>query len=782
MIAKNYLLRSFLSVSVIGTISASNNVLAQSNEQSATVLEEVVVTARKRAENLQSTPVAVNAFSADAIKQAGYESLSEILDSVPGFVATSENASEANLYLRGIGNSIEGAGVSPAVGIFVDDVYIPRSGGYTGEIFDLQRLEVVRGPQGTLYGKNVVGGAINFITKKPSDELSTQLEVTAGNFNNRVVRGLISGSLSDSLSGKIAVSYRDRGGYAFNTTTQEEAETIRAESIRGQLLFTPTDSLDILLSVDSTTTDGTPPWRHRFVNDPRNAFLDGTPPRRGPNNDSGLETSDSEGVALTITADLDFATLKSITAYRESDVDTSGNLSGNFLDFDLYANLRAQILAETPGLFNPGSFPDRERYDRIQQLLIDNRIPSGYFAPEKTEGFNSFSQEIRLSSNSDTALNWIVGAYFQQEGIDRSEVTEATFPFAIGFFSFATAPLTTDNNATGLNTDAYAVFAEIDYDISDTMSLTVGGRYTYEDKQFSIERSGQNAFGSLRDEDGNRVDGFTYSAGESWGAFTPSVQFSWQVTDDQYLYASYARGFKSGGWGAEAERNLADVQVTIDPEFADNIEFGARTEWLDNRLRLNATVFFTRYDDLQAAQLISDAVGLRTVVANAETAEAKGVELEFISAPLDGWTLSGTYAYLDTEITGDLNINARINARGNRLQNSPEHSLSINSNYVWELSSDDEVSVNLAYRWSDEFFVSNDNNPLGVIDAQYTFDASIKYNVSLDDLGELNISLWGKNLTDELNKKSGGIISPGYFLGTYFPPRTAGLTVRWFFN
>ncbi|MGH8598141.1 MAG: TonB-dependent receptor, partial [Gammaproteobacteria bacterium] len=348
-------------------------------------LDDIIVTARKREESLQTTPLSVAAFSGDALEKAGIDDFAEIANRVPGFTFNPDNVSEPNIFLRGIGTDIESAASSAAIGFFLNDVYLPRAQGTAIELFDLERVEIVRGPQGTLYGKNVVGGAINYITRKPTDEFRAGVEAGIGNYGSFEVKANVGGGIGEGLSGSIAATARRHDGYAFNTFTGNDIENLNAFGVLGQLRYQPNDSLDILLTGDLTRRRGGGKWVDIQTPSTHNIPFVNPDPRRGPNNIDGRQDADLGGIHLSANWDTGSGTLTSISAYREGIFSTRGNDAGSFIDFTKLA-------------YGPDG--------RIDFFAIDRtKFNDDYYINAKDEKVKSLSQEFRYRSDWDGAFN-----------------------------------------------------------------------------------------------------------------------------------------------------------------------------------------------------------------------------------------------------------------------------------------------------------------------------------------------------------------------------------------
>ncbi len=698
-------------------------------------IEEVVVTARKREESLQDIPMAVSAMGAEDMRQKGIQSIDDMGGRVPGFQINMFSASEPDIFMRGIGTDIESAGSAGAIGIFVDEVYLSRGAGATSDLFDLERVEILRGPQGTLYGKNVVGGAISYVTAKPTHEFEAMVEATLGDYDQREIRGYANGSLSDKVAARVSASKRLRDGYAQNTFTGNDMEDMDNESFRAQIAWDASDNVSVLFSVDQFNSDSTARWRHMSIVSDWNAPFQNSDPRKGANNTDGQESADTKGATLRIDWDLNDYTVTSLSAYRDNESLFSENSAGTFYDFsqDEFSN------------------------------------PDDYYVQTKREESEQFSQEFRLSFTGDN-LSWVTGAYYLHENVSRRENADFIFYFPDWYFVFEGE----DFNATHSTTDSMALFGQATYDFNEQWSLTAGLRWSRDDKEFSASHWGvplngepfQAPWQDPGSEQTNRA-----SADDRFGAVTKMLTANYRPAEDVLFYASYSEGYKSGGWNGEASLSPADVQDGFDEEFAENYELGLKSQWLDRRLQLNVAAFMAFYDDQQIQQLVRlGSAPPSYQIANADV-EAKGVELEFVYLPFEGLTLSGSYGYLDSEFVSDLDIDGD-NLKGNRTQRSPENTYNISAVYEWMVNDAGMANVRLDYRWQDAFFFDNDNNPLTKVEDQSTLDASIGF---FSDDNRWEVKVWGKNLTDELNVASVSEIFGTVFAG-YQAPRTWGVT------
>lgn len=726
-------------------------------------IEEVIVTARKREENLQDAPAAISALSAEALARAGIDEFSEIATRVPGFTFNPDNVSEPNIFLRGIGTDIESAAASPAVGFFLNDVYLSRAQGTAIELFDFERIEIVRGPQGTLYGKNVVGGAINYVTRKPTQDFRAYVEATAGSYKTLEARGGVSGGLTDTVSASLSLSARRHDGYAENTFTGNDIEDLNSFGVLAQLRYQPSDTVDLLLTADFTSRRSAGRWVDIQIPSTHNIPFKNPDPRRGPNNVDGRQDADLGGLHLTAKVDVGMGTVTSVSAYRQSRFDVLNNDAGSYIDFKRLT---------------------RDANGRVNFFAIDRAsFNDDYYINGKVDESNSFSQELRFNSDLGGPLEFLAGLFYQKEDIDRFE--DADFIF-VDFFAEGR-----ELSGTKTRGSTYAAFVEGTWKVTDALSLTGGVRWTKDTKRFSVYRQAVGDFlgQEFTDAQGNPVTQFTGKDRESWSAWTPSATLQWKPLDDVMLYALYSRGYKSGGWNGEEATNPLEVGNSYDPEYANNFELGVKSDLLDRRLRFNATGFWTEYKDLQTQQFVIYDPGLPpdNVVSNAGKARVRGLEVEIQAAPMRGVNLYANYTYMKGKITGDLISTALVfdtscfcsvpvpsNLKGNVLRRTPEHTFNIGADVQQPLNDRIDGFARVNYGWTDRFFFDNENSLRTTVPSAGVLNGS--FGVTAPD-GKWELSVWAKNLTDELYE-SGKTDVIGSVLVSYAPPRTYGVTYR----
>jgi len=749
----------------------------QSSAMAAPQLEEVVVTAEKRSQSIQDVPLSVVALSGDNIEVGKIEGLNDIAFRTPGLSFNQFNVGEPRIYIRGIGNSSDSAASDPAVGIFLDEVYIGRTGGVGFDLFDLERIEVLRGPQGTLYGKNTNGGAINMVTSRPSDENELRVRGSVGSDNLLHLQGLATGPLGDSAAGKLVFSWRERDGFGDNVITPGEIATagdfsaselidgsigaanggdsmgdLENWSLRGQLLFDIGDNAELLLGADYSNNETNGSCRHvenldkaiqglgsfweaamsdRYKSDERNCA-------------SQFDTSqerESSGLMARFEYDFQWSTLTSITAWRSSDYNSLDDLTGlPLIDLDA---------PSPPGVpLPPGSFTGPEN-------VID----------AADEEASQWSQEFRLAGSSDR-FNWLAGAFFMEEKVDRKEefyTQYSTLLQGLGLAPVGDVLFTQDNT-----TESVAVFGQVDWNITEQLTLTYGLRWAEDEKDIT-----QNAIDLL----GTNPSGVPLilpefpapvSASDSWSKVTQKVSLAYHPNDDLMLYATYSEGYKSGAF--QSQTNLPSVaEQPVDPEFVENIEVGMKSSWWENRMQFNLSYFDMDYQDLQVFELNSRFL---LVLLNAQ-AQSRGVEASFDVVPTESLRLSASYSWNDATYDEFINSNG-LDLADNHLAYAPEQAYTISGNYNWPLSNGSAIDVGITYSWKDDYFLGPQNREREKQEAIGLLDAGISW-ISPD--ASLSVDVWGKNLSDEL-LLSNLIVDPtGVTSEFYMAPRTYGVTL-----
>lgn len=727
---------------VASAASAQDQQQDVDTEDGASLFEEILVTAQRRTTSLQTTAAAISALSANEMKGRGIGDMEDLGQFNPSMdVAIYQG--EAQIYIRGIGYSGIIGGTDSSTALHIDGVYLSRSSAAVPAFFDVDRVEVVRGPQGTLYGRNATAGSVNIITKKPTDEFSAEVSGLYGNYNRYRLFAAASGPLSDTVKVRLAAQMEDRDG--FTTLIRPIEDPLGLGSVtsdvedkddfmaRLTVQFDPSDDLRITLSGDYyKADDAASVWiyqdRGYATND---VFQDYIAERGGflPEPDSREFISDLEHFNKPeiwgLTGKVEWSAgeygITSLTAYKETNP-----LNRNDLD--------------ATGAFG---------VDQVRE-----------------EDHKQFSQELQISSPGGQALEWILGLYYFYEENDVRN--EYFLPFVDEQFG-----LPSDDNCCLLElngtaeTKAFAAFGEATYDVSERLELVLGARYSWE------ERDGTNdvVFRSFPGDDLNNVAELDAA---SWTSFTPKFGLNFAVSDDVFAYASASKGFKSGGFNIGSYQN-----DPFEPETIWSYEVGVKADLLDNRLRLNTAFFYYDYTDLQ----FQDVEGNNTIVRNAASAEIKGIEVEGTGFLTDNFQVDFGLAWLDATFS-DLVVEdpkrrelGPLDLEGNVLPRAPEFKFNVGLQYTLDLESGASVMLRGDYSWQDEVFFSA-FNVQGLYQGAYSWGKARVTYTNPDDTWD--VSAFVDNISDEVVRKNAtfnGDIIDSTATGNLAPPRTYGVEV-----
>lgn len=717
-------------------------------------LEEIIVTSQFREQNVQDVPITISTLGGEEMTKADIFDAGTIAANVPGMNYTEFAPGQANISMRGVNSADDGAGLDNSVSVFLDGIYIGRGASINFDMFDLERVEILKGPQGTLFGRNSIGGAISVVTSKPTGETGGKIGVTVGNEGILRLQGFVNGALGDNLAGKLVVNHRSHDGFVDNvllgTKLQDEDQT----SVRGQLAWSGANS-DWLLSVDTMEDDRTDMGRTPFADNAPLSLIGAangiTGPRQNASPYDGYSVREASGISLTGDFQCDSGTLTSITGYRTAETDWEMQSVG-------------------VGLGAIG-LPFDEVIDKIQEEI------------------DTISQEFRWTSTLDGNFNYTAGAYFFQEETDRPEQFQITAAgtYAPGFVQTAVGSQTVIGNEytrTQNETTSWALYGQAEWTFNDQWSATLGARYTKDDKDYTataVDCGGTEAsraaagfpnFAECQGRGGSLSivsETFQVTPSDSWDDFSPKATLSYQPNDKTMIFGSVTRGFKSGGFaGSQGVQALASAPV--DPETATNFELGIKTDLADDTLRLNATAFFTDLEDLQVVRFgpVPGSTFGTFQTTNIGTADITGFEIDFAWYPTDNFSLSGYYAHLDTEVN-DLIIPTTavptgFDASGRSLTRAPESTYNLVAQYEFGA-----FDFRLSYSHSDE--VTTDYIDLRTIaEENDLLDARIGWSND-----NFEIALWGKNLTDEDYISHTYVIGPGV-IGVWGAPATYGIT------
>jgi iron complex outermembrane receptor protein len=734
-------------------------------------LEEIIVTAQHREQNIQDVPISVTALTSDDIAKADIFDAASIAANVPGFSFSEFAPGQALMTFRGVGSSDDGAGLDSSAATFLDGVYIGRFAGVNFDLFDLERIEVLKGPQGALFGRNAIGGVISIVTTKPTQEFAAKAGLTVGNEGIVRYQGLVSGGLTERISGKLVVNHREHDGYTRNTLLNTDVNDEDQTSYRGQLRWEG-DNSDWLLSADTMDDDRAGVGRYPLVNG--NFDYVGTAEALGANRDftSASPTkgfTERENSGFSLQGDIEFkgGVLTTITGVRN--IDSSW---------------------EMPSV----GAPLGGGYD------LANGVFGSDVIDDIDEDVDTFSQELRWTSDLDGAFNYVVGLYYFTEDTDRQE------QFRIDKNTVATGQVVVGNEWTNTKneTTSYAVYSQGSYDFNDQWTLTLGARYTEDERDYvasaancaltdaeitaaGLSLSTCSFTGLHNDVNGTRVGGslsiisetFIVPADDTWNNFSPMGSLQYRSNDDMMYFATVSTGYKAGGF-AGSQGVAAAADNPVDPEEVVNYELGFKGDFFDNQLRLNATVFYMDYTDLQIVRFgpVPGSEFGTFQTTNVGQADIYGLEMDFVWQVSDNFQLSGNYAYLDTE-ANDLvieGVSGVADYSGSPLRQAPENTYSIVADYTVP-SNFGDFDFRAQYAGSDKQHFDYATQKDTVSPSHDILDLSARWTAPDQNY---QLSLWVKNATDEAYAQHVYRIGPGS-IAAWNAPRTYGVTGTWEF-
>ncbi len=678
---------------------------AEETEASGLGLGDIVVTARKREENLQDTPVAISVVGAEALENKSVTDVVALTAGIPNVQASSgsQGSSDANFFIRGVGQTDFIITSEPGVALYIDGVYIARTVGALVDSPDVSRIEILRGPQGTLFGRNAIGGAVSVVTQEPQlNEFNMRASATVGSRNRYDGDISFNAPIGDRTAVRFLALTRNQDGWGKRVSDGVTFGDVQRLAFRAAVKSEVTDTLTLRLNADYLKDDGSSqPSISRGTNSlglppgvsiPPGIDDQSNPPWGTVTNDiDPISRVRAGGVSLIGELDLGDITVKSISAYRELRAFSNSDYDGT--SFSLY---------------NQSS---------------DTRQ-------------NQVSQELQLLGSSDN-FDWVIGAFYMREDADQIQnlcIASAPFPNAgiCGFWLY-------ENHQ---KTDSYAVYGEANYDVTPNLSITLGGRYSYDKKQLrAVQNFNFTAFGGpiLIFAPNPAVPGATGLASDNWGAFTPRIGINYKASTDTLLYGTYSRGFRSGGFNG---RLAAPGPIrSFNPDKNDTFEFGVKTDVLDRTARINLAVFYSQYKDIQLR--ITDPV-VQFYVANAAKADLYGAELEFTARPSDNFQFDMNVGYTHSEFkeVSPALAPARV-FKGNQLGETPEWTVAVGAQYELPLADGSAFMFRTDYNWRSERFFQPANESLDLQKAYGLLNARISWTNASE---KFKLAIFGTNL------------------------------------
>ncbi len=736
---KKYSSALIASLSVVATL-VSDPVLSQE-------LEEIIVTATKREANLQQVPVAVTAFSQDRLNRIGANNV-ERLDALTPGLEWGQFGMSTKVAIRGQSTANSEANTDGSVALFIDGIYLGRGQQMWSAMTDVERVEVLRGPQGTLFGRNASGGSINIISRKPSQETEAKIQVTAGDYNRIGVDGYFNVPLNENWAARLTFLTEEHDGYLENTFDPNESQMDEDMwYVRGALRY-DNGPLVVDVNVDRYDQGGNgnafsgakffdqlTPDVNTWANlvsafaDPTFTFPDPPIPGNSLTNDWKIAANrsyrDTESTNVTLTISYDFAntTFKSITGHSDFSQEAGGE-----------TDFHTEFLADC-------------------RLLTDATI---------------FSQEFQLSSNNAEKLEWLVGLYYLDEEIDEQFRFEAPqglqglLGFLFGIPGDFTGSQDLSNRFGTATAESKAIFGQATYNITDQVRLTGGIRITEDDKTY-VSRDVTR--GDTRGD---------VNAAESFSETTWKVGIDYLIDDSKMIYATISTGFKSGGFNRFLPPAPPGLQydLVFRPETIENYEIGFKGDLLDGTLRANIAAFYNEITDFQS-YAFDDTIPT-SITANAASAKTKGLEAEVTWLPSDPAEITFILAYLDAYYEDYATFNngaINIDASGNDRELSPEWKSTLALSYDFDLGSAGTLTPYLQFTFKDSYFVTAANEPLFGLDKQESYtqtDIRLIWNsLERNWRGELFLT----NIEDNFVKTGAFLATSGYWI-TYGPEPT----------
>ncbi|PAX07549.1 TonB-dependent receptor [Sphingomonas lenta] len=701
---------------------SDNNVATEEGAAGERNVADIVVTARRREESLLDVPIAVSAFTGAQLEAQGFLDITDIANVTPSVTLEVSRGTNNTLtaFIRGVGQQDPVAGFEGGVGIYLDDVYLNRPQAAVLDIYDVERIEVLRGPQGTLYGRNTIGGAVKYVTRRLGDEPTARVRASYGTYDQADLVVSASTPIGDgTVKVGVAGARLSRGGFGDNLTTGRENYNRDIWAARGTLQIEPSDEFFLRLSGDYTKDESEPRGGHRIIPDLAAPFqfpvLDDVFDSRGGLLDPRQEVEAYGGSLFAEMKPADWLIVRSITGYRKDD-------SATPIDFDALPAVDVDV----PAFYN------NEQFSQELQALVD---------------FGGF--------------NGLVGFYYLD--------ARARTVFDVRLPNRLTA-LTSGN----VKTDTYAVFGDFTYDLSPQFSVSVGGRYTWDTRTSQVVRNvylgPSPAFGGTTAPIVRQTD---FRGSADFSEFTPRASVNFKPTPDHNFYASYSQGFKGGGFdprgvgtaapdlnrngrnGAQGDRADIFEFLSFDPERVDAYEVGYKASLLDRRVNLALAAFQSDYTNVQVPGSVGQTVnGVQTFVGittNAGKARIRGFEAE-VSATLfedvagagDRVTFAGSFSYLDAEYRRFIDARGIDVANRRRIQNTPEFTFSETLGYSVPVGAGSvDASVTLSYRsFTQQFELRTpglDQPAFGLL------DANVVWNI--DD--RFSLGVHGRNLLDK---------------------------------
>ena len=715
-------------------------------------LEEIIVTARKRQESMQDVPASISALSAGDLARRFDSDVRDFAGSSPNIVIDDTQQGPggvAAIYIRGVGVADIEKSVDPAVGVVFDDVYIGQSSGSLLKAIDIDRVEVLRGPQGTLFGRNATGGIINLARSRPTYNLTGKARVTYGRFDTLKVEGVASTGLSDKVAVKVSGAYEKSDGYFYNRFYDQPGQRSEFYAISGALLFEPTDNLRFQISYDHQSTKQDPP-QLVAINRPTDLFCTAYA-QCSPS--PGVPTSGDPYVSVSNGRLEKNATFKLDMAVAKATYDLSSDMQLDYIFGWLKTN------------------------ETIHQDF--DSAPLTLYHTDRPARWRQTTNELRLTKGGTGPLSFVLGAYLWDS---RYTINLKNY---IGFVPGV--PLLTSAQDVTQTNKSWAIYGEADYKLFDKLTLTLGARYTKDKKTSLVNDKPIFIYGSLVEANPVAVIQPSLAGGQivmtspvkaNWSKFTPRVSLRYAFTDDTMAYALWSRGYRGGGFNGRPA-TIGAATVPYDPETLDNYEVGFKTQFAGGRVRLNGAAFMMKYKDMQQDLDVpapGTSTGRENRTINASSAEFKGVELDLTAQLNRNLRLNGNVGYLDAKyknFTGDIfSTGTPVDATFLKIRRAPKWTWSAGATYETDIGDNASAWITGDVHYIGPHEITFLNNPNLRNGGQYLVDASINARFN-----KTTVSVFGKNLADEKGWTIGYDVQNIWSYAAPRPRRTYGVAV-----